>query len=117
MTIKVSAPLSATAIASSLGYTPAPNTRFAIDAQVSDAYVITLSPAPAALLDGMSVFFRAATANTDGATLNVNGLGALAIVKGVSTALATNDILAGMMVHVVYDLPSTRWVIMNPRAL
>jgi hypothetical protein len=109
--------LSASRIATALGYTPAPNTRFAIDAQVSDTYVVTLSPVPAALLDGMSVFFRAATANTDGATLNVNGLGAFAIVKGVSTALSTNDILAGMMVHVVYDLPGTRWVIMNPRAL
>jgi hypothetical protein len=87
----------------------------AADAQGSDTYVITLSPVPAAYTTFMPVYFTANTANTTGATLNVNGLGAKNIVKALNTTLATNDILAGMMCHVVYD--GTNFVLMNPRVL
>jgi hypothetical protein len=90
-------------------------TNYAADAQANDTYVITLAPVPAAYVAGMALYFKANTANTTDATLNVNALGAKAIVKGVSTALSSNDILAGMMCHVVYD--GTNFVLMNPRAL
>ena len=49
---------------------------FAADAEASDAYVITLSPAPTALYTGMKITFSANTANTGACTLNVNSLGA-----------------------------------------
>ena len=88
---------------------------YAADAQVSDTYAITLSPVPAAYITGMQVTFKANTANTGAATLNVNGLGAKTIVKAVSTALATNDILANMFCLCVYD--GTNFVLMNPRTL
>ena len=88
---------------------------YAADAQANDTYVITLSPALAAYVAGVAIYFKANTANTGAATLNVNGLGAITIVKAVSTTLANNDILAGMMCHVVYD--GTNFVLMNPRAL
>lgn len=92
-----------------------PNINFAIDAEVSDTYVITLSPAPAAYTTGMPIIFKANTANTGAATLNVNRLGAKSIVKGVSTALLDNDILALMYCLVIYD--GTNFVLMNPRSL
>jgi len=76
---------------------------FAADAEASDTYVITLSPVPSSLATGMVVSFSANTANTDGATLNVNSLGAKAILKNHDTALATGDIEAGQVVTVVYD--------------
>ena len=88
---------------------------YAADAQASDTYVITLSPAPAAYTTGMHVTFKAATANTGAASLNVNSLGAKTIVKAVSTTLANNDILANMFCLVVYD--GTNFVLMNPRVL
>jgi hypothetical protein len=88
---------------------------YAADAQASDTYVITLSPVPVAYVEGMQVLFKANTANTGAATLNVNSLGAKTIVKAVSTTLANNDILAGMMCLCVYD--GTNFILMNPRAL
>lgn len=88
---------------------------YAADAQASDTYVITLAPALLAYSAGLEITFKANTANTGAATLNVNGLGAKTIVKAVSTALANNDILAGMFCKVIYD--GTNFVLQNPRAL
>jgi hypothetical protein len=56
--------------------------------------------------------FKANTANTGAATLNINSKGAKAIVKGVSTALVTGDILAGQLCHCLYD--GTNMVLLNP---
>jgi hypothetical protein len=88
---------------------------YGVDAQANDTYVVNFSPATAIVVAGLMITFKANTANTSGATLNLNGTGDKAIVKGVSTALATNDILAGMLCHCIYD--GTNWVLMNPRAL
>lgn len=76
---------------------------YAADAQVSDTYVITLSPAPSAYTAGMSVTFKANTANTGAATLNVNSLGPKTIKKNVSADLTTGDILASQISTVIYD--------------
>jgi hypothetical protein len=76
------------------------------DAGASDAYSITPSPALTGYATGQQVWFKAATANTGAATLNVNALGAKTIVKlagAISTTLADNDIRAGQWVHCVYD--------------
>ncbi len=88
---------------------------YAADAGSTDAYAITLAPALAAYAAGLAILFKANTANTGAASLDVNGLGAKTIVKAVSTALADNDILASMICSVVYD--GTNFVLMNPRAL
>ena len=77
--------------------------RYAADGGASDAYAITLVPAPAAYYVGMVVNFKANTANTLDASLNVNGLGAKTIKKNVSSDLATGDILAGQLITVIYD--------------
>ncbi len=88
---------------------------YAVDNESTDSYVIALSPVIYAYTAGMQIIFKAKTANTSGATIDVNGLGAKTIVKGVSTALASNDILAGMYCLLIYD--GTNFVLMNPRAL
>jgi len=88
------------------------NIWYAADAQANDSYVITLSPVPASYTTGMMIVFKAATANTTGCTINVNGLGAKDITKRVSTALSTGDILQGMLCWLVYD--GTRFIILNP---
>jgi hypothetical protein len=88
---------------------------YAADAQSNDTYVITLATAPIAYKAGMVIYFKANTANTGACTINVNSLGAKAIKKAVSTDPANNDILAGMMVHLVYD--GTNFIILNPRTL
>ena len=86
--------------------------KYAADAGANDTYVITLSPVPTSYTNGMVVHFKANTINTGAATLNVNSLGAKTIVKGVSTTLANNDILAGQFVTVIYD--GTNFVLQNP---
>ncbi len=78
---------------------------FGADAQGSDAYVVSIPGVK--LVTGLMVIFTANTANTDGATLAVNGYAAknLTITTGgtVNVALTTNDILAGQVVMCVYD--------------
>ncbi len=76
---------------------------YAADAEASDAYAITLSPAPTAYTTGMVVLFKANTANTGAATLNVNSLGAKTIKKTNDDDLETGDIESGQIVRVAYD--------------
>jgi len=87
---------------------------YAADAGGTDAYAITLSPAPTAYTTGMVVRFKANTANTGTATLNVNSLGAKTIVKGLNTTLDTGDILASQFLTVIYD--GTNFVLQSPTA-
>ena len=59
---------------------------------------------PAAYAAGQSFRFISAGANTTtSVTLNVSGLGAIAVKKNGTTALAVGDIPAAMMVEVIFD--------------
>ena len=89
-------------------------TNYGADAGGTDTYVITVTGITA-YTTGMMIIFKANTVNTGAASLNVNGLGAITIVKAVSTTLANNDILASMFCIVVYN--GTNFVLMNPRVL
>ncbi len=85
---------------------------YAADAQSSDTYVVSLSPAIASYTTGLQLTFKANTLNTGAATLNVNGKGAIAIVKNFNVALATGDIVAGQDVQVIYD--GTNFQMLSP---
>lgn len=76
---------------------------YAADAGANDTYTITVSPAPTAYTTGDVYVFKANTANTGAATLNVNSLGAKTIKKNSSSDLETGDITAGQIITVVYD--------------
>lgn len=82
---------------------PAQLADYAVDAAGNDTYVITLDPAPTAYVAGQRFAFKAGTANTTAATLNINGLGAKTIKKNVTDDLETGDILANQIVEVRYD--------------
>lgn len=69
----------------------------------TDTYAVTLSPVPLAYTAGMVVRFYADVGNTGGATLNVNGLGAVTLVRPSGAALSTGDITAGNVVTAVHD--------------
>lgn len=69
----------------------------------NDTYVLTLSPVPTAYVDGMEVRMKADVANTGAASLNVNSLGAITIVKGVGTTLQNNDIVANQICVLTYN--------------
>ncbi len=85
---------------------------FGTDAGSTDDYAITLTPAPTAYVAGMAILFVAATINTGAATLNVNSLGAKAIIKRATSTLANGDIVANMRCFVVYD--GTSFILVNP---
>jgi len=72
------------------------------DTSSTDAYKIVV-PEVTSYTTGLQVTFLASTANTDGATLTVNGLSAIALLKRHDTALATGDIEAGQIVVCIYD--------------
>lgn len=76
---------------------------YAVDSVGTDAYAITPTPAITAYTAGQIITFKAGTANTGSATLNVSGLGAKTITKNVTDALVTGDILAGQIITVEYD--------------
>ena len=81
-----------------------------IAAGTADAMTLTYTPAPSAYVSGMKLaFYKNAADNTGPATLNVNGLGAKAIVKrDGSTALSATDMKASTLYEVVYDGTSFR---------
>ena len=82
---------------------------YAADAGSTDDYAITITPAITAYTLGQEFTFKANTANTGAATLNVSGLGAKAIIRSDgSSALSTGDIIAGEIVQVIYDGTSMR---------
>lgn len=78
------------------------NTIYAI-ATGTDTYTATISPAISGYSTGMSFNILFANANTGASTLNLNGLGAVALKKSASVALASGDIVAGAFFQVVYD--------------
>lgn len=69
----------------------------------SNAFVLTYSPAPTALVTGQTYSFIANFTITGASTLNINSLGAKNITKSGTTATANADIVSGQVVSVVYD--------------
>lgn len=76
------------------------------DTGAANAYVITFAagqPIPAAYVAGMRVAFKALNTNTGASTININGLGAVAIKRATGVALAAADITSGGVFELTYD--------------
>ena len=69
----------------------------------ADTITATASPPITAYATGQTFRFVSAGANTGAVTLNLNSLGAKAVTKTGTTALAAGDIPSGAVVEVVYD--------------
>jgi len=65
-----------------------------------------------AYITGAFYVARAGVTNTGAATLNINGLGAKALVKRVNTPLVAGDVLASKMLLIIYD--GTNMQLINP---
>lgn len=81
----------------------------------SDTLTVTLNRS-ITLTDGVIIYVRAQYANMIAApTINVNGLGARAIVKGNNLPLSISDIAgAGFVMHLAFDVNFNRWILLNP---
>ena len=69
----------------------------------TDTYTASISPAISAYANTQKFYILFTNANSGACTINLNGLGAKAIKKGVSTALVSGDILAGQVLCLAYD--------------
>lgn len=69
----------------------------------TDTYTATIAPAITAYSSTQRWFIKFTNANTGPATLNLNILGAIAIKKTATSALAAGDIVAGQILCLAYD--------------
>jgi hypothetical protein len=76
---------------------------YATDTGAANAYVVTLTHAPASYVAGLRVSMKVANANTGASTVNVNGLGVKSIKRFNGAALAANDLMVGAVVDLRYD--------------
>lgn len=83
------------------------------DTGVANAAVVTYVPAVPALADNMVLWFKAAAANTGATTLNVNGIGAKAVVGGAHAALQGGEIAANGKCMVVYSQTLDKFVLIE----
>lgn len=83
------------------------------DTGAADAYVATLTPAPAAYTEGMLVILDIANANTGASTINVNSLGLKNIVTEQNGSLVAGDLIANRRAWLLYDGTSFRLVNRN----
>lgn len=87
-------------------------------AGTADALTAAFVPAIASLVNGMSLYVRAGSANatTTPTFTPANGtIAAKTIVKGAGAALAAGDIAGGgHWIELQYDLTLDKWVLLNP---
>jgi len=87
---------------------------YAADTGTTDDYIVELTPAITAYVDGMVVAFKAVTKNTGAASLNVNSVGAKPLTKRKDVALDDGDIIAGQIVEVRYDSTLEGFQVISP---
>lgn len=80
----------------------------------SNTYAVAANRTIAAYYDGMRIGFHANHANTGAATLNVDAVGAKAIVTGTGTALTANQILQHQYVDVVFSASGDNFQMLTP---
>lgn len=88
---------------------------YAVAAGTANAITATLSPVPAALVDGMPIRLRVPTTNTGACTLNLNGLGAKAIKTASGTDAAAGAVSG--MISLIYSLASDVFVMSSAVAM
>lgn len=93
------------------GFNPfASGLNYYVDTGAANALAITAVPAALAYTDGLSFLIKPANANTGATTLNVNGVGAAAVVTPAGAALTSGQIVAGTLMLVAYVGGSFQWL-------
>ena len=80
-----------------------------------NAITANVSPTLPAYVDGQTFQFACTTTNTGAATIAIDGLAAVAITKGGSTALAAGDLTAGSVITLTYT--GTGFQLVSPYAV
>ncbi len=69
----------------------------------ANAYLLSLDAQIVSITQYAVFKFKASFTNTGAATLNINSIGAISLVKNGSTVLQQGDITSGQAYHVIYD--------------
>jgi len=93
------------------GFAALPASAYAADTGAANAYAVAVSSVITAYVDGLQVILKASHANTGASTVNVNGLGAIAIVHQDGTALQVNDIYVNQFVVAIYNATTNQFVL------
>ena len=80
---------------------------YATAAGTANAVTASVTPAPAALVEGLAVAIKISTTNTGAMTLNLNGLGAKSVLLDAANAVRAGDCAAGVIAFFTYD--GTAW--------
>ena len=85
---------------------------FTDTAGVANTYTLSLNPALAALANGALVVFKLNATNTSASTLNVNGLGAVALTRN-GAGLMAGDLIINRCYMAVYSSTGPSWDIVS----
>lgn len=80
----------------------------------SNAYTLTTQLSLSASTNGLLLSFEANHTNTGATTLNVDSIGAVAVVKTTGAALSGGEIVTGGIYHVVYESGASKYLLLNP---
>ena len=80
----------------------------------TDTITLAAARTISAYAQGQVFMFEAGGTNTGAVTLNVDSVGAKAIVKNYNVALAANDIKAGQLVAVAYEATADNFQMLSP---
>lgn len=88
-----------------------------VDTGVVNAYVVATTGYPvAAYQDGNNIQFEAIHTNTGASTINVNGIGAVPLLRFNGTALVAGDVTTGAWYNAVYSVLYSGFTIVSPTA-
>lgn len=82
----------------------------------TDTIALAAARTVTAYAQGQVFMFEAGGTNTGAATLNVDAVGAKAVVKRYNVALAAGDIVAGQIVAVAYEASADNFQLLTPPA-
>lgn len=85
----------------------------ATDSGSANTYVMTLAPAVPSYSNGLGVILLPANTNTGASTLNLNGVGATAILNSDGSALSGGEIVQNVPVHLIYS-NSNFYIVSHP---
>lgn len=86
-----------------------------VDTGSANAYILTFVAQFSAYTDGIVIYWIPSNTNTGASTINVNGLGAVAILNQDGTALRPGQLIANNVVGILYK--GTGFILLNVNAV
>jgi hypothetical protein len=86
-----------------------------VDTGAANAYILTFVAQFSAYTDGIIIYWIPANTNTGPSTINVNGLGAVAIINQDGSVLRPGQIIANNVVGILYK--GTGFILLNVNAV